>query len=86
MTNTEPALFTDVHKGIRRALFAACVSLGSAEGDAEREAAARTQLGEALHFVAHHGENEDLLLLPLLRERAPQLFGVAPIWRTDLTA
>ncbi|HEX3773874.1 MAG TPA: hypothetical protein VHV51_05370, partial [Polyangiaceae bacterium] len=32
-------------------------------------------LAEALHFVAHHGENEDLLLLPLLRERAPQIFA-----------
>jgi hypothetical protein len=76
MTNTaQPDLFTNVHKGIRHALFAACVSLGNAEGDAEREPAARARLAEALHFVAHHGENEDLLLLPLLRERAPQLFA-----------
>ena len=76
MTNTaQPDLFTNVHKGIRHALFAACVSLGNAQGDAERERAARARLAEALHFVAHHGENEDLLLLPLLRERAPQLFA-----------
>jgi hypothetical protein len=75
MTNAKPDLFTNVHKGIRHALFAACVSLGSAEGDTERESAARARLAEALHFVAHHGENEDLLLLPLLRERAPQLFA-----------
>lgn len=74
MTNTAPDLFTNVHKGLRHALFAACVSLGCAEGHTEREAAARARLVEALHFVAHHGENEDLLLLPLLRERAPQLF------------
>lgn len=69
---TQPDLFTNVHKGIRRALFSACVDLGRADGDAERERAARTQLIDALHFVAHHGENEDQLLLPLLRERAPE--------------
>lgn len=76
MTHTAPPdLFTNVHKGIRHALFTACVSLGSAEGDAERERAARARLAEALHFVAHHGENEELLLLPLLRERAPLVFA-----------
>lgn len=76
MTHTpQPDLFTNVHKGIRHALFAACTSLGSAEGDAKRERAARARLAEALRFVAHHGENEDLLLLPLLRERAPQVFA-----------
>ncbi len=56
-------------------MFAACTALGQAEGDPGREAAARAALDEALHFVAHHGENEDLLLLPLLRERAPQIFA-----------
>jgi len=71
----QPHLFRNVHKGIRRALFAACAALGRAEGDATRELAARAALAEALHFVAHHGENEDLLLLPFLRERAPQLFA-----------
>ena len=73
MTTAQSDLFRNVHKGIRRALFAACAALGRAEGDAEREASARALLGEALHFVAHHGENEDLLLLPLLRERAPEV-------------
>jgi hypothetical protein len=70
----KPDLFSNVHKGIRRALFAACADLGRADGDTSREAAARAALAEALHFVAHHGENEDLLLLPILRERAPQIF------------
>jgi hypothetical protein len=84
MSNTKPDLFTNVHKGIRHALFTACVSLGNAEGDAEREAAARARLAEALHFVAHHGENEDLLLLPLLRERAPQLFAQISKAHADL--
>ncbi len=73
-TTAQPDLFSNVHKGIRRALFAACADLGRAEGDAAREIAARATLAEALHFVAHHGENEDLLLLPILRERAPQVF------------
>lgn len=36
-------------------------------------AAARRLLGEALRFVRHHGENEDVLLLPLLRSRAPEI-------------
>lgn len=67
-------LFSNVHKGIRRALFVACADLGRAEGDPAREAAARSTLAEALHFVAHHGENEDLLLLPILQERAPRIF------------
>jgi hypothetical protein len=71
--NNQPDLFTNVHKGIRRALFAACARLGSADGDATRESAARACLAEALYFVAHHGENEELLLLPVLRERAPQV-------------
>jgi hypothetical protein len=74
-TDHHPDLFTNVHKGIRRALFAACTSLGDAEGDADRERSARALLAQALHFVAHHGENEDVLLLPLLRARLPQVFG-----------
>jgi hypothetical protein len=74
-TTAQPDLFSNVHKGIRRALFAACASLGRADGDTAREGLARAALAEALHFVAHHGENEDLLLLPLLRERAPQIFA-----------
>ncbi|HYP97220.1 MAG TPA: hypothetical protein VER96_01015 [Polyangiaceae bacterium] len=72
---TKPDLFSNVHKGIRRALFAACVDLGRADGDPAREVAARATLSEALHFVAHHGENEDLLLLPSLRDRTPQIFA-----------
>jgi hypothetical protein len=67
-------LFTSVHKGIRRALFAACAALGSAEGDPAREHTASVLLTEALHFVAHHGDNEDTLLLPLVREKAPDVY------------
>jgi len=73
-TTAKPDLFGNVHKGIRRALFAACADLGRADRDAEREVRALATLAEALHFVAHHGQNEDLLLLPILRERAPQIF------------
>lgn len=68
---SQPDIFTNVHKGIRRALFEACVALGRADGDAQRSVAARAQLGEVLHFVAHHGENEDVLLVPLLDHAAP---------------
>jgi hypothetical protein len=75
MTTSRPDLFTNVHKGIRRALFASCSALGRAAGDVTRDAAARALLTEALHFVAHHGDNEDTLLLPFLRERAPQVFA-----------
>jgi Hemerythrin HHE cation binding domain len=75
MNQPTPDLFTNAHKGIRRALFAACTALGRADGDPERENAARALLAEALRFVAHHGENEDLLLLPRLRDRAPEVFA-----------
>ena len=73
--NTRPDLFMNVHKGIRRALFAACMALGRAGGDPTRDATARKLLAEALRFVAHHGENEDVLLLPLLEQRAPRVFA-----------
>lgn len=70
---TRPDLYTNVHKGIRRALFATCDALGRASGDASREASARRQLHDALRFVAQHGENEDVVLLPALREKAPSI-------------
>lgn len=70
---TTPDIFTNVHKGIRRALFEACLALGRATDGREESAAARRLLGEALHFVRHHGENEDMLLLPLLHRRAPAI-------------
>ena len=73
MNPIQPDLFLNVHKGIRRALFSACTALGRADGDLEHEREARALLDESLHFVAHHGENEDLLLLPMLRERAPDI-------------
>lgn len=70
-----PDLFTNVHKGIRSALFSACAALGRAGEDAARTATARQQLLDAMRFVAHHGENEDLLLLPLLQTRIPTSFA-----------
>jgi hypothetical protein len=70
---SHPDIFTNVHKGIRRALFEVCVALGRADADGQRSAAARAQLGEVLHFVAHHGENEDVLLVPLLDHAAPSV-------------
>jgi len=66
-------IFTNVHKGIRRALFEACVALGRASEGGEDARAARQALGEALHFVRHHGDNEDTLLVPLLQRHAPEI-------------
>jgi hypothetical protein len=67
----QPDIFTNVHKGIRSALFQACTALGRAGDDPALGARARALLRDALHFVAHHGDNEDSLLVPLLREHAP---------------
>jgi hypothetical protein len=75
MTTTGPDIFTNVHKGIRTALFEACIALGRAGADEALGASARARLREALHFVAHHGDNEDRLLLPLLEQSAPDVFG-----------
>ena len=74
MTN-QPDLFTNVHKGLRRALFEVCVALGRAGDDRDRTRAARSMLTEVLRFVEHHGDNEDLLLIPLLAAVAPELAG-----------
>jgi hypothetical protein len=74
MTTDNPDIFKNVHKGIRRALFEACTALGRAEDGTDDDASARALLRGALHFVAHHGDNEDALLLPLLAARAPTLF------------
>lgn len=71
---TTPDIFTNVHKGIRKALFDTCAALGRAGEDEALAAPARALLRDTLRFVAHHGENEDALLLPLLRERAPGLY------------
>jgi hypothetical protein len=79
-----PDLYSNVHKGIRNALFTACAALGRASGDRTREAEAKTALAGALRFVAHHGENEDVLLLPLLRERAPTVFAAMTKDHADL--
>src|SRR5262249_10517761 len=70
---TTPDIFTNVHKGLRRALFEGCVALGRGGDGREESAPARRLLQEAMHFVRHHGANEDLLLLPLLRARAPEV-------------
>jgi len=66
-----PDIFTNVHKGIRRALFHVCTLLGRADGDEARTREAREELKQVLHFVQFHGDNEDLLILPLLSQRVP---------------
>lgn len=65
-----PDLFTNVHKGIRRALFETCIALGRVPDDV-LPGALRGQLRGVIQFVRHHGENEDLLLLPLFADTAP---------------
>jgi hypothetical protein len=60
-------LFHNVHKGIRHALFDAAFALGRGDDDA------RERLRNALHFTAHHGQNEDVLLVPLLVARLPSI-------------
>lgn len=65
-----PDLWTSVHKGIRRALFQTCMALGKVPDD-HVPAALRAQLRSVLHFVRHHGENEDLLLLPMIADALP---------------
>jgi hypothetical protein len=79
-----PDLFTQAHKGLRSALFAAVTALGRAGDDPILATLARDRLREALHFVAHHGDNEDRLLLPLLQMRAPDAFAVISRQHRDL--
>jgi hypothetical protein len=64
---TTPDLFVNVHKGLRRALFETIGALG------RDDAGARALLKTTLHFLAHHGANEDELLIPMARERVPEL-------------
>lgn len=70
---TTPDIFTNVHKGLRNALFEACLAVGRATDSRVDGAPARRLLQEVLHFTRHHGDNEDTLLLPLLRSRAPEI-------------
>jgi hypothetical protein len=83
MTNPTPDIFRNVHKGIRKALCEACIALGRAD-DPASFAEAQGRLRAALHFVAHHGENEDLLLLPLLADRAPDLVAAVSAAHDEL--
>jgi hypothetical protein len=73
MTTATPDIFTNVHKGIRLALFEACKALGRAGTDTERADSARAQLRAVIHFVEHHGDNEDQLLVPMLDPHAPEV-------------
>lgn len=72
MGKPTPDIFVDVHKGIRKALFEACLLLGRAGEDARSQALARARLAQAIRFVRHHGENEDAILLPLIEARAAE--------------
>ncbi len=68
---TQPDIFRDVHQALRMALFEVTTALGRAHDDPKNQV--RKQLSEVLYFVAHHGENEDVLLLPWLDTAAPAL-------------
>lgn len=68
-----PDLFTAVHRGLRVALFEVGIALGRAGADAARTAEVRALLVRVLHFVRHHGDNEDVILGPILEAYAPHL-------------
>lgn len=70
---TQPDIFRNVHKGIRAALFEACTALGRAGADPTRTHLARTTLKNALTFVAQHGDNEDVLLVPIVEHKVPDV-------------
>jgi hypothetical protein len=69
----QPDIFTNVHRGIRGALFDLCSRLGRTEPADPEWSEVLARVRDVLHFVAHHGDNEDTLLLPALRERAPEV-------------
>jgi hypothetical protein len=69
----QPDIFTNVHRGIRQALFDLCARLGRTEPADPEWPDVLARAHDVLHFVAHHGDNEDTLLLPALRERAPEM-------------
>jgi hypothetical protein len=75
VTPSKPDVFVNVHNGIRSALFATCLAFGRAGDDPKQSNHARKLLAEALHFVVHHGENEDLILLPMLAGRDDTCFN-----------
>lgn len=73
-TPPAPDLFTNVHKGLRKALFELVLALGRAEASPAASGAERALAREVVHFLRIHGENEDVLILPLLETRKPEVF------------
>jgi hemerythrin-like domain-containing protein len=70
-----PDVFSNVHKGIRSALFDLCLRIGRTDhSQRDRWAELTRRVTDTLSFIDRHGENEDLLLLPLMQERAPMYF------------
>ncbi|MBS1152600.1 MAG: hypothetical protein H6Q89_4298 [Myxococcaceae bacterium] len=70
-----PNVFRNEHKGIRSALFDLCLQIGrtdSSQQDKWEAVLQRTR--EVMGFVDRHRHNEDSLLLPLLKERAPEYY------------
>lgn len=73
--SSAPDVFKNVHKGIRNALFDICLRIGRTDVDhPEKWRALQSRTREILRFIDLHGENEDLLLLPMVAARAPEYF------------
>jgi hypothetical protein len=75
---TTPDIFTNVHKGIRRALFEACLALGRAGGWREESAAARLLDADALAGFARGGANGGAEKAPAITPSAPAITPSAP--------
>lgn len=69
-----PDLFTNVHKGIRKALFDLVLALGRAADAPAASQRERALARDVVGFLRQHGDNEDALVLPLLEARAPDVF------------
>jgi hypothetical protein len=73
LTPPAPDLFVNVHKGLRKALFDLVLALGRAEASPPASAAERALARQVVGFLRVHGENEDVLIVPLLQDRAPDV-------------
>lgn len=70
MNPTRFDLYTNVHKGLRKALFETGYAIGRTDADNDAEFAALTdQCREVFHFLDEHGVNEDRYLLALLESK-----------------
>lgn len=85
-THPVPDLFVNVHKGLRKALFDLVLALGRAEPSPAASRPERALAREVMAFLRVHGENEDVLILPLLETRAPSVFHRLTAAHIDVAA